>query len=247
MSGFWLKLIAVVTMLVDHVGAVFFEQHQWMRLIGRLSFPLFCFAMAEGMCHTRDRVKYLRRLTVFALLSELPFDLAFSGAWWDVGHQNVLFTFAAAVAGILLYEQPQLVSCWAKKLEKSSETHAYRCADEVVRMFAPVMAVGVAYGLRTDYDAFGVLLVYLFYFTRRLKTWQRAAAGAAAMLIYGGICALNEPQHLAFYLQTWGCAALAALPMLLYNGRRGPRAKWMFYAFYPMHLLIIGAIAVYLV
>ena len=247
MSVFGLKLIAILTMLIDHVGAVFFSQLRWMRLIGRLSFPLFCFAMAEGMCHTRNRVKYLRRLTVFALLSEIPYDLAFSGRLWDVGMQNVLFTFAAAVLGILLYEQPQLVSDWARRMEKSTETHAYRNADDVVRMFAPVMAVGLAYGLRTDYDAFGVLLVYLFYFMRRFKLWQRVAAGAAVLFGYGLINGLAQPQQLLLFIHPWGCVALAMLPVLLYNGKRGPRAKWMFYAFYPVHLLIIGVIAVYFV
>ena len=247
MSGFWLKFLAMVTMLADHIGAVFFSQCLPLRLIGRLSFPLFCFSIAEGLSHTRDRVKYLRRLTVFALLSEVPFDLAFEGTLWNIGYQNVLFTFAAAVLGILLYEQPQLISSWVRKTEKSTDTHAYRGADEVVRTFAPVMAVGLAYGLRTDYDAFGVLLVYLFYFTRRRKTWQRAAIGAAAMSVYGLICGLGEPRHLLFYLQMWGCAAASMLPVMLYNQKRGPRMKWMFYVFYPFHLLIIGLISIYFV
>lgn len=89
-SGYWLKVIAVVSMLIDHTSAVILEQIPgleapafFMRIIGRAAFPIYCFLLVEGFYHTRSRAKYAGRLFLFALISEVPFDLAFSRRMWD--------------------------------------------------------------------------------------------------------------------------------------------------------------------
>ena len=74
-----LKLLACLTMLIDHIGALFFPQFQWMRIIGRLSFPLYCFLLSEGIHYTRNPMKYGLRLLLVAVLTELPYDLLFRG------------------------------------------------------------------------------------------------------------------------------------------------------------------------
>ena len=74
-----LKLIACITMLIDHIGAVFFPSLILLRIIGRLSFPIYCFLLAEGAAHTKHAPRYALRLLLCALISELPYDLAFSG------------------------------------------------------------------------------------------------------------------------------------------------------------------------
>ena len=98
-SGYWLKVIAVVSMLIDHTSAVILEQIPGlenpaflMRIIGRAAFPIYCFLLVEGFYHTRSRAKYAGRLFLFALISEVPFDLAFSRRMWDFSSSNVFFT-----------------------------------------------------------------------------------------------------------------------------------------------------------
>ena len=81
-----LKLIAMISMVFDHAGDMFFHDQLWMRMIGRLAMPLFSFCIAEGYRYTKDRKKYLLRMGLFALISEIPFDLAFTGKI-DLSHQ----------------------------------------------------------------------------------------------------------------------------------------------------------------
>ena len=95
LNGFHLKLIAACTMFIDHMGHTLFPTVLWLRCIGRLAFPIFCFLIAEGCVYTRDRRKYALRLLVFALLSEVPFDLMVGGTVWYPYSQNVLWTLLA--------------------------------------------------------------------------------------------------------------------------------------------------------
>ena len=88
-----LKLIAVVSMLIDHIGYVFFPSVRLLRIIGRLAMPIYCFCVSEGLIHTSSRKNYLLRVIIFALISELPFDFAFNGGF-KLGDENVMFTFA---------------------------------------------------------------------------------------------------------------------------------------------------------
>ena len=89
MTAFGLKLLALFTMTADHIGAIFFPQEQWIRIIGRMSFPIYCFLLAEGLKHTRSVVNYALRLGIFAVLSEPAYDLAFSHTLWEPSRQNV--------------------------------------------------------------------------------------------------------------------------------------------------------------
>ena len=91
LNGFHLKLIAICTMFIDHLGYTLFPGDLWLRCVGRVAFPIFCFLIAEGCVYTHDRRKYALRLLAFALLSEIPFNLMNSGAVWDSYHQNVLY------------------------------------------------------------------------------------------------------------------------------------------------------------
>ena len=102
MSSLTLKIIAVVTMLVDHVGFLFFPEEQIFRIIGRISFPLFAFLIAEGFIKTKDVKEYLKRLSIFAVISQVPFFFFERVAGLSGIHLNILFTLALGVLTLLV-------------------------------------------------------------------------------------------------------------------------------------------------
>ena len=251
LSGGGLKLIAIGLMFLDHVGAVVLERMllaaglgeaatseqvaaflaqngalYWadfaLRMAGRLAFPIFCFLLVEGFLHTRSAGRYALRLSLFALVSEIPFDLATSGplvgqtTWWNPAYQNVFFTLLCG-----------LLTLWAMDCcEKRGAWPAWGRLLAQLGACAAGMAAAVL--LRADYDFTGVLAIVLFYLLRRRRTLA-GAAGCAALLTKGIMEA---------------AAFLSLLPISLYNGRRGPRLKYFFYAFYPAHLLALWLVCV---
>ena len=218
LDGTALKLVAMVSMVIDHVGDLFFPGAAWMRMVGRLAMPIFAFCVAEGFAHTRDKKKYLLRMGVFALLGEIPFDLAFEGKL-GFGHQNIMLTFFLAILALLLYDR----SRGGADAERPS---AGRTALGVLAVFA---AAALSLLLRADYTAFGVIAVFLFYALRRKHPLLRSGAGVAFLAL---------TRTMGYYCTT----GLSFIPLALYNGRRGRGLKWLFYAFYPGHLLLLYAI-----
>ena len=106
LSGFDLKIIAVITMIIDHAGAFLFPQAKILRIIGRISFPIFAFLICEGYEHTKDVKKYMLRLLLFAVISEPFFDLAMSGTIFSLNNgQNVIFTLLIGVVTIYFCER----------------------------------------------------------------------------------------------------------------------------------------------
>lgn len=224
LSGTALKLIACVTMLIDHIGAScieagvgtaancpvgLLEMDRILRLIGRLAFPIFCFLLVEGFLHTHDVKKYIQRLLLFGVVSEIPFDRAFFRVPFYGGHQNVYWTLAL---GMIAMAAMQHFQDAAGRLTWQGGAAAVACA----------LAAELA---ATDYGAIGVALIAALYLTRNSRT-QQSILGAGMMLFE-----LTAP--LAFVL-TW-----------FYNGQRGrcPRwAKWAFYLFYPVHLVVLGVL-----
>ncbi len=220
MSTFWLKMIAIVTMAVDHIGAVFFPQYSILRIIGRIAFPIFAFLLVEGMARTKSLEKYLGRMLLFAVISELPFDLAFWGETLHLAHQNVMWTFSLALAAVYLYrklpaERQNLFVFWGL-------TFLFACA--------------AAY-LQTDYGAWGVIWVMSFYYYRN-QPMQKYALAGLLLIAYGMTYTLLSGRF--FWGQYIECAAaLSFLPLQLFNGKKGPALKYFFYAFYPAHLLLL--------
>lgn len=180
LSGNGLKAIAVISMVIDHTAVVFLENNilksasspnlmmwwraDWvMRYIGRLAFPIFCYLIVEGFLHTRDIKRYAKRLFLFALLSELSFDLAIFGTWFYPGRQNVFFTLLLgllAMAGI------------------------QRCQEEK-RDWEQLLVVGACCGcaglIKSDYDVFGVFFIVLLYSSRSRVVLQTLAGAIALM------------------------------------------------------------------
>ena len=213
LDGTSLKLIAMISMVFDHVGDMFFPGALWMRMIGRLAMPLFSFCIAEGYAHTKNKQRYLLRMGVFALVSEIPFDLAFEGRV-GLGHQNIMLSFFLAILALMLFD----------RIRGEGKEHA---AGKTLLGILCVCAVAVlALVLRADYTLFAVLAVFLFYVLRNRHPLLRCGAGV-------GFLALTRT--VGYYRVT----GLSLIPLLLYNGKRGRGLKWLFYAFYPGHLLLL--------
>ncbi len=221
LNGRTLKWIAVVTMFIDHLGIVLSpgvstEVWRTMRIVGRIAFPIFCFLLVEGFYHTRDVKKYLLRLGAFALVSELPFDLVVFRRLWHPDYQNVFFTLFIGLLLLYLYN---------RFLANTQPVYA---------IMTVVSALCLAYLIRCDYGAEGVLMIFLFYYFR-FRPLAMCVSVGLVMVFMGG-------------LEVY---ALAALPfLLLYNGEKGGREpktaagalvrKYFFYFFYPVHLTLLA-------
>lgn len=227
-----LQIFAMATMLVDHVGEVFFPEIGLMRCIGRLAFPIFAFFVAEGYIHTHNFWNYVKRMSIFALLAEIPFDLAFFGRLWDAGHQNTMWTFVLSL--LCLYAVD-----YAKK----------RCKEQWIWLLCTfaVCLTGYLAGnfFHTDYHGFGVLTVMIFYLCNQ---GIRGRILSTALLLYVNLFCLGG-RMISLGALTFSRQGLAvlSLPLLwLYKGEQGPHNKkiqYFCYGFYPAHLLIIGLIA----
>lgn len=228
-------MIACVTMLLDHIGAVivlecfhqatgatkgiWLEAYNLLRTIGRLAFPIYCFLLVEGVCRTRNPKKYGLRLLIGMLLSEIPYDLAFYGRvnWQE---QSVMVTL---LLGFVMLE-----------IMKKCPKHLLKLLEVLPFAFA-------AEKLGSDYGAMGILVIAVFAFTQNLKykhLWQ-----------FLGIWFIFSPNHLMMLNWLGGIhwtiqelAVFAVVPIALYSGKKATNSKllqWVFYLFYPAHLLIL--------
>lgn len=221
-----LKLIACITMFGDHFGATIVpdlpvpymrELYYTLRIIGRISFPIYCFLLVEGMNHTRNQYKYILRLGIGALLAELPFDYLFEGCftWKD---QNVLLTLTLGAVMLLCMQKTQ--KQWMKALlviPFAFLADIWHCdyggfGIGIIAVFALIDNVGL--------QAIGVLLVNL-------------ATNSSAVPVFG----IHVPVQLF--------AVLAMIPIACYSGvklTRSKAAQWAFYLFYPLHMLFLWVI-----
>ena len=224
-STYVLKMIAIVSMMVDHTAAVLVSHLRHMHMIadnpvlsahaaklyfvmrrfGRLAFPIFCFFIVEGFFRTRDVRKYVGRLLLFAFISEFPFDFALHHGQPFMHKQNVYFTL---LIGLLVI--------WA--------VHDIFSGMIPVCLVIMITGMMLAKFLKTDYNYHGVFLIELLYVTRFSSFYQNAC-GAAYVYWYEGF-----PTPMSFLLT------------FLYNGKKGRSASRFFYWFYPVHLMLLGLI-----
>ena len=217
-----LKIIACVTMLLDHIGAVFMPSianyglYYALRIIGRLAFPIYCFLLAEGVAHTKNPVKYALRLFVGVLLAEIPFDLAlFGGFSW--AHQSVMVTLLLGFGMALIMN----------KLDRTK--------------LVPVIIFGfLAELFQCDYGMWGIAMIALFVMTRERK--DRNNLQMIGMLV---ICWFMNSAKIPIFgirVPIELFAVLALIPIFLYSGKKSTGSKvvqTIFYLFYPVHLLVL--------
>lgn len=216
LSGSAIKTIAVISMLIDHIGAIilinlpnaktplFFNGISLYRLsrdIGRIAMPIYVFLLVEGAMHTRNRFKYGMNLLIFALLSEIPWNLVHTGTF-HYDKQNVYFTLLLGYLAICCIEKYQ---------EK-----------QWLQLFLVLLLLGVSQKLNADYGWKGFVFILIMYWFRYEKVAQ--AIGGSCWLVY-----------------EWK-ACFAFLPINMYNGERGyikGNIKYIFYLFYPVHLFLL--------
>lgn len=213
LSGSALKVMAILSMVADHSAYYFLEEntvtYEMMRCFGRIAFPVFALLVAEGYAHTRNRMRYFLSLLAFATVSEVPWCLL-NGA---DGTHNVMFTLALGVAAMAVSD-------------KLKEHEAVAFAS--ILLLAVTSAI-----LGLDYRWRGILMIFLFHLFGNLRCSQLIS---------------RRPLQLAFtfpFMAHYGItgALLACSVIFLYDGTRGfikgNLAKYGFYAFYPLHLMVI--------
>lgn len=232
LSAATLHILAMAFMLMDHLWATLLPAQEWLTCVGRMAFPIFAFMAVEGYFHTHNLKKYLLRMLIFAVISEVPFDLMYGGTWFYPVHQNVIWTLMMGLAGIHLMET----------VRKKKSTFVY------ILVSAIVVIVGGLLGTLSmvDYYGIGVLTVFIFYFFRGRKWWcllgQMLALYWVNVELLGGLMYPIRLFGMEFELCQQGLALLALLPIWLYRGRQGYHSKpfqYFCYAFYPIHMLVI--------
>lgn len=243
LSGFQLKMIAVITMLIDHTAASILEgylyrtavfsssQELWtkwynfyyfLREVGRMAFPIYCFLLVEGFQYTRNRWKYAGRLAVFAVLSELPFDTALFQSWMDLEHNNVFLTLLIALVVLMVFE----------KIEQAAKAGGFTAQRLGWMLLAIALMLSAEFVFHTDYGAVGVATVLFMY---RLRQNRMLAFGAGVLILT--LCGSTMEAS----------AFLMLIPIYFYDGSRGRKInKYVFYAFYPVHLTILAIVSAFL-
>ena len=224
LDGTMLKIIAMVSMVFDHAGDMFFPDVLWPRMVGRLAMPLFSFCIAEGYIHTRDKNKYLLRMCIFALVSEVPFDLAFEGNI-NLTHQNIMLTFAIAILALRLFDLIR---------ESKKDSGKYSIGRTILGSLVVIAMAGVSLAVKADYTIFAVISVFLFYILKDTRIYIRSGVGVAFLAL---------TRTVGYYCAT----GFSIIPLLLYNGKKGKGLKWLFYAFYPGHLLLLYVLKLVLI
>ena len=228
-----LHILAMIFMLCDHLWGTIIPGNDWLTCIGRLAFPIFAFLLVEGYFHTKNLKKYALRLLLFALLSEVPFNLAMGSQLFYPIHQNVLWSFLISLGLIHLNERANgSGKLWLRILTG--------CASILLACVLGLITMA-------DYHHAGILTVLVFYFFRGRKWWQ--LLGQLLGLWYLNVEVLSGFTYEFQFLGTTvslvrqGFALLALVPIWLYRGKQGHHSKafqYLCYSFYPVHLLILA-------
>lgn len=222
MNSFVLKFIACVCMFCDHFGDAVFGSTTFLNFIGRFAFPIFCFQIVQGYIHTHDVKKYILRLSLFALISQIPF-MFFYHVIFDSFAVNVIFTLLFGLLTILIYDK----------------------YNKFVGVCSFLLLAIIAQVCHFDYGFLGVFIIFMFYLLRNKKIAMSIVFIFAVIIRYliplikNGISIsylfLGNKYSLLMY-----CTCLSLIPILFYNGKKGKDAKYLFYIFYPVHLLVLA-------
>lgn len=212
MTSFVLKILACAFMLIAHVGFCLLPKVEILRNIGRLAFPLFAFQVAIGFSHTRNKSKYLMRMFIFAVVSQIPFMLFRHRVGYDNLKLNIGFSFFISL--LCLY----IIDLFKEKKQPL-----------ILLLILPLLYS--AYKLNVDYSFFAPLWIIVFYLFGQSKKdfpWLLVSmffVTASYVIMFKNVNQLY--------------CLISLLFIAFYNGKKGPGLKYAFYIFYPLHLMIL--------
>lgn len=221
MTVFQLKLLAIITMAIDHIGLFFFPEHITWRIIGRLSFPIFAWLIANGARHTKNVNAYLKRLLIFAIISQIPYWLAFRLIDPTFNSPNIFFTLLLGLLAIKIIQEKK--QWW-------------------LGVLVTIVCSWGAYLMQASYGLVGVLSMVFFYifFEQKIYLFLSEAIIFLLPLMTASWPILKplSPYLMANFIYQPVCLVSLFL-IFLYNNKQGLKAKYFFYIFYPAHFFII--------
>lgn len=235
LSSFVLKMIAVVTMFADHFAVLFLNNYHTAymaaRGIGRMSFPIFAFILVEGFYYTSNRVKHGIILGIFGIISEIPYDMMY-GKFFDLGRQNVILTLFIGYMMIWALESISMYRVnYSEIILKKIGAGRLNTILELVTM---MLGFAMAYFINCSYAYAGVMLILCFYVFRKYHIGRAISNMVFNMGMFG-------------YSIQW-LGAFSMIPIAFYNEKPGKyQWKYFFYVFYPVHILILVGIKVFLI
>lgn len=221
MTSFSLHILAMIAMLCDHIYKVGILNYEWLTYIGRISFPIFAFMIVEGYFKTKNIKNYVFRLFIFALISEIPFNLMVNNSIFYLEKQNVLWTFLIGIGLIWIIEKTKNKQWIIREL-----------------IFCLIFWLSILLGItiKADYGFIGIFTLLIFYFFRK-KDYLSFSIQLLLLYILNVIIMnklYSAPQQ--------SFALLSLIPIWLYDGRQGyynNYIKYIYYSFYPLHLIIL--------
>ena len=234
MSSFAIKLIAIITMFCDHFGDAILGRFSVLNIIGRIAFPLFCFQIVIGYKHTKNINKYIIRLLLFGIISQIPFSLFTYSYVGRFDLLNVYFTLAFGLLAVYVLD------VLPKKYK-------------LIGVFLDVILMIIAEFLQTDYGWFGVCLIiciYLFYNDTKTDITKNEYSitffnnNILFTLVFFSLVVIKFSNYFVEGLYNMAITQIIGtffpiVFMFLYNGKKGHNMKYFFYTLYPLHLLIL--------
>ena len=217
-SNFDLKILAIITMTIDHIGAIIYPNIDAFRIIGRISFPIFCFLLVEGFKHTHNRFRYFIRLLLFAIITQPIYDYAFNN------HElNILFTFSLS---FLLLSSLEFINKIINKYNKGIENYLYKTISYLL-IYIIFLILSII--LNVDYQALGISLVLIIYLSPNILL---------SLLLYLIIAITLDVNNIQLY------SLIAFIFIYFYNGKKGKDIKYFFYLYYPLHILLLKGLSI---
>ena len=234
MTSFLLKIIAIISMLCDHIGVSIIGHFSYLLCIGRIAFPIFAFQIAQGYIHTKDIKKYIFRLSIFAIISQIPFMLFELTFMQKISYNlNVIFTLLLGIICLFTFD---------------------KLKNKYLASFIIALIICMAQIIHVDYGAYGVGIIIIFYIFSKLLMHEKISnntkyeIGIKILMCISIIFAtilnyldnfIAYPNVINRYIILCVSTCLSLLPICMYNGKQGPKVKYLFYIFYPLHLLIL--------